>query len=115
MPTAEIATYRATTFRFGFLPPPASTGYPTIWLTLVAAHDRVSEVLLVYSPGNTMTISGSRLTVNYPSGQFRTHFAILQTERPAFFQWDTDTTGMVTKVALLTGEEFPGEGPTDTS
>jgi hypothetical protein len=116
VPSIQIATYQLTTFRVKHGPPPAgSIGFSYTELTPVAAEQGVSLIVLIYGPSNTMTISGSQLTVYFPREYLRTHSEMLKTESPVFFEWATDPAGVVIGAGLLTGEEFVGEGLIDTS
>jgi hypothetical protein len=78
----------------------------------------VSVIYLFYQPIQFVgALVGSQLGVYFPREALKTHLAILQSENPVFVQWEVDpaNSSTVTQVALTTGEEFPGEGPTDTS
>jgi hypothetical protein len=78
----------------------------------------VSVVNLFYQPVQGLGgLAGSQLGVYFPRQALKTHLAILQSENPVFVQWEVDPTdsSTVTQVALTTGDEFPGEGPADTS
>jgi hypothetical protein len=78
----------------------------------------VSVIYLFYQPIQFVgTLVGSQLGVYFPREALKTNLAILQSENPVFVQWEVDpaNSSTVTQVALTTGEEFPGEGPTDTS
>jgi hypothetical protein len=57
-------------------------------------------------------------TVYVPTGQFEVHRHMLQTERPVYFTWNVvagTNPPMISSFYLGTGDEWPGEGPFDTS
>jgi hypothetical protein len=58
-------------------------------------------------------------TVYVLNGQFEVHRHMLQTERPVYFAWDvvagTTNPPIISSFSLSTGDERPGEGPSDTS
>jgi hypothetical protein len=61
----------------------------------------------------------SQLSAYFPWDALETHFGILQPENPTYIRWDFDPASpnpvQLSQFALTTGDEFPGEGPTDTS
>jgi hypothetical protein len=118
VPQIEIASYQVSSHRIK-LPafPTIAGGWPFIGLTPVNESEGVSVVKIIYSAGSTaMYLSGTEIYVYFAAREFRSHFAILRTEKPVLFEWLTDpAAGLITGVALKTGEEFAGEGELDAS
>src|SRR3954470_20264191 len=106
MPTVQVATYQWTTFRTrNFSGPIFSSGVSTITLTPAVNAGGISTIALIYEDARfTMIASPPQLTVGYPNSYSQIHHALLQTEKPVFFEWVMDPTGVVIEAALLTGE-----------
>jgi hypothetical protein len=64
-------------------------------------------------------VSGSspalRITVYAPLGQYEVYREILQTESPVYFTWNVPQGTQISSFYMSTGDEWPGEGPLDTS
>jgi hypothetical protein len=89
----------------------------------VGSGSGVAQVEIIHNsslPGGQGSVSGSSPSLNInvysPTSQFEVHRQILQTEAPVYFTWNVPPgSTQVSSFYLSTGDEPPGEGPSDTS
>jgi hypothetical protein len=111
MVTVPVTTYNAVSSRIR-----DTRNGRYITLTVQPSGTAITSVRLLYfgviSIGN---VSPPLVYAYFWPETFSVHLAIVQSESPLFFNWQADPQGHLIVAALSTSEEWPGEGPADTS
>jgi hypothetical protein len=117
LPSIGVTSYSVTTDRRAI---PGAVIESTYIVLTPEPGGPVSVASLFYQSTDVVGyLFESQLSAYFPWDALETHFGMLQSENPIYIQWGFDPASpnpvQLTQFALATGDQFPGEGPTDTS
>jgi len=123
MPFLQVQSYSLVVVTLESTPFEFSNNIFLKALPNVGSGSGVAQVEIIHNSslsGTTGSVGGSSPSLNInvysPVGQFEVHRQILQSEAPVYFTWNVPPgSTQISSFYLSTGDEPPGEGPTDTS